>query len=79
MQDTRLIQSIADGDDTALRELFNQYAPWLAARLQRMLPTGAAEDVIQETFIAVWRGAASWNGQGEAGAWIWGIARRQAK
>jgi RNA polymerase sigma-70 factor (ECF subfamily) len=78
MDDTRLIQSIACGDDTALRALFDEHAPWLAVRLQRMLPLDAVEEVMQETFIAVWRGANSWNGDGDIGAWVWGIARRQA-
>jgi RNA polymerase sigma-70 factor (ECF subfamily) len=37
------------------------------------------EDVLQETFIGVWRGAKTYSsGGGEVGAWIWGIARRQA-
>jgi RNA polymerase sigma-70 factor (ECF subfamily) len=39
--------------------------------------------VLQETFLAVWRGAASYRpeataGGSKAGAWLWGIARRQA-
>lgn len=33
---------------------------------------------LQETFIAVWRGAGRYQSQGEVGAWLWGIARRQA-
>jgi RNA polymerase sigma-70 factor (ECF subfamily) len=78
MDDTRLIQSIASGDDTALRVVFNEHAPWLAVRLQRMLPIDAVEEVMQETFIAVWRGANTWSGDGDIGAWVWGIARRQA-
>ncbi|HEV7709747.1 MAG TPA: sigma-70 family RNA polymerase sigma factor, partial [Asanoa sp.] len=35
------------------------------------------EDVLQETFVAVWRGAAGYRSEG-AGGWLWGIARRQA-
>lgn len=78
MDDDRLIASVAEGDHTALRELFDRHAPWLAARLRPILPPGAVEDVLQETFIAVWRGANSYAGTGEVGGWIWGIARRQA-
>jgi RNA polymerase sigma-70 factor (ECF subfamily) len=78
MDDTALLTAIADGDSAALRELFEQHAPWVAARLRRTLPAHAVEDVVQETFIAVWRGARKYGGEGVVGAWIWGIARRQA-
>lgn len=33
---------------------------------------------MQETFVAVWRGAGGYRPQGAAGGWLWGIARRQA-
>ncbi len=76
--DEHLIRAVASGDDNALRELFRRHSPWLAARLRRAMPAGAVEDVLQETFIAGWRGAKRYGGEGEVGAWIWGISRRQA-
>jgi RNA polymerase sigma-70 factor, ECF subfamily len=78
MNDDALIAAVAAGDHIALRELFEAHAPWLAARLRRLLPADAVEDVLQETFIAVWRGARAYRAQGAVGAWLWGIARRQA-
>jgi RNA polymerase sigma-70 factor, ECF subfamily len=78
MDDDGLIAAVAGGDDTALRELFSRHAPWLAARLRAVLPAADVEDVLQETFLAVWRGAASYRPAGAAGGWLWGIARRQA-
>ena len=78
MDDDDLIAAVTTGDDLAFRELFNRHSPWLAGRLRRTMPLDAVEDVLQETFIAVWRGARSYKGQGELGAWIWGIARRRA-
>lgn len=78
MNDTQLIAAVADGNSAALRELFDQHAPWLAGRLRRVLPVEAVEDVLQETFIGVWRGARSFKGDAALGGWIWGIARRQA-
>ncbi|MEV4620697.1 sigma-70 family RNA polymerase sigma factor [Asanoa sp. NPDC049573] len=77
MDNDQLIAAVAGGDDTALRELFTRHAPWLAARLRAVLPAADVEDVLQETFLAVWRGAAGYRLEG-AGAWLWGIARRQA-
>ncbi len=79
MDDDALIAAVAGGDDTALRELFARHAPWLAARLRTVLPAAEVEDVLQETFLAVWRGAARYRPDlGTVGGWTWGIARRQA-
>ncbi|HTT55342.1 MAG TPA: sigma-70 family RNA polymerase sigma factor [Streptosporangiaceae bacterium] len=79
MDDDALMAAVAGGDDTALRELFARHAPWLAARLHAALPAADVEDVLQETFLAVWRGAAGYRPElGSAGGWTWGIARRQA-
>ena len=78
MDDDLLIAAIAAGDDTALRALFARHAPWLAARLRSALPAPDVEDVLQETFLAVWRGASGYRPQGAAGGWLWGVARRQA-
>jgi RNA polymerase sigma-70 factor, ECF subfamily len=77
MDDDELIAAIAAGDDRALRDLFARHAPWLAARLRSSLSVTDTEDVVQETFLAVWRGAKGYRPQGSARGWLWGIARRQ--
>ncbi|MFJ8582261.1 RNA polymerase sigma factor [Micromonospora sp. NPDC093277] len=77
MENDELIAAMAGGDDTALRELFSRHAPWVAARLRAVLPAADVEDVLQETFLAAWRGAGGYRLEG-AGGWLWGIARRQA-
>jgi RNA polymerase sigma-70 factor (ECF subfamily) len=76
--DHALIRAVAAGDELALRQIYEHNAPWLAVRLRRTLPVSAVEDVLQETFLAVWRGAGRYSGSGELGGWLWGIARRQA-
>jgi len=78
MEDDALIAAVAEGDDVALRELFARHAPWLAARLRAVLPAADVEDVLQETFLAVWRGARGFRLEGSVGGWLWGVARRQA-
>jgi len=86
MDDDELIAAIAarkgngdgDGGDTALRELFSRHAPWLATRLRRALPPDDVEDVLQETFIAVWQSAKTYQSRGTPTAWLWVIARNQA-
>jgi RNA polymerase sigma-70 factor (ECF subfamily) len=81
MDDNELVAAVARGDDSALRELTYRHVPWLSARLRAVLPAADIEDVLQETFLAVWRGARSFDPvrpEGAAAAWLWGIARRQA-
>ena len=78
MDDDGLIARVAAGDDGALRELFSRHAPLLAARLRVVLSAADVEDVLQDTFLGVWRGAAGYRPEGTAGGWLWGIARRQA-
>ena len=78
MDDDELIAAMAVGDDTALRELFARHAPWLAARLRPILPAAEVEDVLQESFLAFWRGARGYRPEGSPGGWLWGITRRQA-
>jgi RNA polymerase sigma-70 factor (ECF subfamily) len=78
MDDDELVARLAAGDDTALRELFSRHAPWLAARLRVSLAAADVEDVLQETFLAAWRGAGGYRPEGACGGWLWGIARRQA-
>ena len=78
MDDDELIASLAGGDDIALRQLFDRHAPWLAARLRKALPPGDVEDVLQETFLAVWKNAGTYQPRGAPAAWLWVIARNQA-
>jgi hypothetical protein len=69
MDDDELIAAVAAGDDVALRELFSRHAPWLAARLRAALPPADVEDALQETFLAVWRGAGGYRPTGAPGGW----------
>lgn len=78
MDEDTLVAKVAAGDDTALRELFTRHAPMLATRLRVLLPASDVEDVLQETFLAAWRGAARYQPVRPESAWLWGIARRQA-
>lgn len=76
--DRELLAAVADGDGYALRQLYERHATWLAVRLRsRCSQPGVVNDVLQETFVAVWRGADSYRGEGEVAAWIWGIGIRR--
>ena len=76
--DEQLLEAIADGSRNALRQLYERHAPWLLIRLRRRCsdPT-IVHDTVQDTFVAVWRGAAGYNASGSVPAWIWGIGVRR--
>ena len=76
--DDALVAAVATGDRDALAELYRRHAPWLVLRLsRRCADRGIVEEVVQDTFVAVWRGAARYRASGEAAAWIWGIGIRR--
>jgi RNA polymerase sigma-70 factor, ECF subfamily len=72
--DAELLVATVDGDRTALEALYVRHAPWLLLRLsRRCADRSLVDEVVQDTFVGVWRNARRWSGQGEVGAWIWGI------
>lgn len=75
--DAELLADIGAGDRGALHELFRRHEPWLAARVRgRCGDPGVVDEVVQDTFLAVWRSAAAYRGDGEVAAWLWGVAAR---
>ena len=76
--DDELVGAVAAGDRAALELLYRRHAPWLAGRLAaRTSSVELAEEALQDTFVAAWRGARGYSGNGEVPAWLWGIARRR--
>jgi RNA polymerase sigma-70 factor (ECF subfamily) len=76
--DEVLLRAVAAGDRRALETLYRRHAPWLVLRLtRRCADPGLVEEVVQDTFVAVWRGAGRYRGSGEVPAWIWGIGIRR--
>jgi RNA polymerase sigma factor (sigma-70 family) len=76
--DSELLRAVADGDTGALRTLYDRHAPWLSVRLTRRCnDRGMVAEVVQDTFVAAWQGAGSFRGDGEVGAWLWGVAVRR--
>jgi len=76
--DAELLRRIAASDEGALQMLFERHVGWLTLRLRRRTSDPeAVADVLQDTFVAVWRTAGTWRGDGEPAAWLWGIAIRR--
>jgi len=77
--DGELLRAIAaDGDRRAFEELYRRYAPWLTARLRgRCADARIVDDVVQDTFVAVWRGTARYREEGDPAGWLWRIGSRR--
>ncbi|KOG32439.1 RNA polymerase sigma factor [Streptomyces resistomycificus] len=75
--DAALLRAVAAGDSAAMAELYDRHAGWLHARLtRRCADAEVVREVLQDTFVTVWRSAAGHRGE-EAGGWLWTIAARR--
>ena len=78
LTDVQLLGLVAEGDELALRELVERHSAWLLLRLRRRTPDAdLAAEALHDTFVAVWRKPCAFRGEGDVGAWLWGIAIRQ--
>jgi RNA polymerase sigma-70 factor (ECF subfamily) len=79
--DDELVRLIARGDQHAFETLYRRTSPWLAVRLRRRCADDElVAEVMQETYVVVWRAAASFAGAGVGGSavgWLWTIAARR--
>jgi RNA polymerase sigma-70 factor (ECF subfamily) len=78
MTDEELLRAMAAGDRDALSVLYRRHSPWLGARLMSAaVSRDLAEEALQDTWLAAWKSAGKYRGEGDVGAWLWGIARRR--
>ena len=78
--DSALVERIMAGEEGALSALYDRYAGMLFAMLVRILKdTSAAEEVLQDLFLQLWRGASRFDsGRGSLPAWLLVIGRNRA-
>lgn len=75
VDDGELLRLVGTGDRRAFELLYARNAPWLLLRLRRRCrDPELARELLQETFLTVWRAAASYRGDGTAVGWLWSIA-----
>lgn len=78
--DAEELRLTATGDRDAFERFVERHqAGVLRYLLGTMADADRAEDALQETFIAAWRGAAGFRGSGPARAWLLAIARNAAR
>ena len=75
----RVVARIAAGDQLAMRSLYGRHHVRLHRFLLRMVrDVSAAEDILAEVFLDVWRQAGRFEGRSSVNTWLCGIARNKA-
>jgi RNA polymerase sigma-70 factor, ECF subfamily len=78
--DAALLGRIGRGDEDAMASFYREHGRVVLAQV--LLVTGErvlAEEIVQDTMLAVWRGAGSFRGESSVRSWVIAIARRQTR
>jgi RNA polymerase sigma-70 factor (ECF subfamily) len=77
--DEALIARVAKGDRQALKLLYGRHhVKVYRFALRLMNDEAAAEDVVSDVFLAVWRRTGRFEGSAQASTWLFGITRHKA-
>src|SRR5215469_16478688 len=78
--DAALIERIQAGDETAMTDMYDRYSGIVYGVALRVLGNAtAAEDVLQEVFLQLWRNPQAFDAnRGKLPAWLAVIARNRA-
>jgi RNA polymerase sigma-70 factor, ECF subfamily len=78
--DVPLLRRIGSGDESAMAAFYREHGRVVLGQV--LLVTGEralAEEILQDTMLAVWRGAGSFRGESSVRSWVIAIARRQTR
>ena len=78
--DVQLLRRIGQGDEDAMTAFYREHGRIVLAQV--LLVAGErvlAEEIVQDTMLAVWRGAGSFRGESSVRSWVIAIARRQTR
>ena len=77
--DEALLRRIAQRDGAAFELFFDRHSATINGVLIRIArDQRAAEELLQEVFLLVWRKAEQYDGRGPAAAWLGRVARNRA-
>jgi RNA polymerase sigma-70 factor (ECF subfamily) len=71
--DEELLERIGRSDQAAFDALYGRHREAILRHAERMV-ADSAEDVVQETFLRVWRKGDQWERRGSALSWVYRIA-----
>jgi RNA polymerase sigma-70 factor, ECF subfamily len=78
--DIQLLRRIGQDDGDAMAAFYREHGRVVLAQV--LLVVGErvlAEEILQDTMLAVWRGAGSFRGESSVRSWVIAIARRQTR
>ena len=78
--DAGLLRRIVGGDKDAMASFYREHSRVVFAQV--LLVVGErvlAEEIVQDTMLAVWRSAGSFRGESSVRSWVIAIARRQSR
>ena len=79
LADSELVARIGRGDERALRTLHRRYASLVFTVASRVVDAAAAEEIVQDVFMTLWRKHETFDpARGTLKAWLGQIARRRA-
>jgi RNA polymerase sigma-70 factor (ECF subfamily) len=78
--DLAIVTGLKTGDQSAMAELYDRYSSVVYAVALRVLgDTGAAEDVLQEVFLQLWRNPSAFDAaRGSLASWLAVVTRNRA-
>jgi len=77
--DTALVERARDGDQVAFAALYERHAPMVHAVLLAATTPADADDLMQDVFVAAWKGLHLLRSREHAGAWLATIARNRVR
>jgi RNA polymerase sigma factor (sigma-70 family) len=78
-EDAAWLAAVCDGSQRAFNLLVDRHQQAVRVFLRRVVGANDADDVAQETFLALWRQAHLFRGGSPVRTWLFGIAWRKAK
>ncbi len=73
--DAAIVRRAIEGDERAMRLLWNQHAPHVDAVVRRIAgDPDLAEDIAQEVWIQIFRALPSWRGDAKFSTWVHRVA-----
>ena len=79
-EDVRLMLAFRDGDERAFDARFERWAGRVLRFVERMVgEASVAEDLVQETFVRVWRARARYQPEARFSTWLFTIAGNAAR
>jgi RNA polymerase sigma-70 factor, ECF subfamily len=78
--EAQMLRRIAGGDQGAMAEFYRRHGRVVFAQILLVVGERAlGEEILQDTMLAIWRGAGSFRWESGVRSWVIAIARRQAR